>query len=62
MLCSIAATIQDDIFDNLQLCLRYIGVCHFGRGIYDSEVHAFLNGMIEEYSMHRLTDIVVASE
>ena len=41
---------------------RYIVINNFRRGIYNSEVHTIPNGMIEEYGMHCLPDIIVASE
>ena len=42
--------------------LRNVGIGHLGGGINDAEVHALLNGMIQEHGVHRLANIVVAPE
>ena len=55
-------TIQDDIFYDFKLFLRNIRVKNFCCWIHDSEVHSCLDGMIEEYGMHGLADIVIATE
>ena len=56
------ATIQHHVLNHLKLFCRNICVSNFGRGVYDTEVHTHLNGVIQEYGVHSLADIVVSSE
>ena len=53
---------QHDLLDDLELVLRYVAVHHLGRRIHDGEVHSMPACMIEEYRVHGLADIVVATE
>ena len=56
------ATIQYHILNNLKLFCRNISVSNFGRRIYNSEIHSLFYGVIEEYRVHCLANVVVSAE
>ena len=54
--------IQHHILDELKLFFRNFIVIHSGFGIYNTKVHTYLLGMMQENTMDSLTDISIATE
>ena len=59
---SVGTAIEHQIFDCLKHIRRNIAIHHRSGRIYDTHIHALLCGIIKEYGMNGLTDIIVSSE
>ena len=55
-------TIQDHVLNHVELLLGNICISHLRGRVHNTKVHPLLDGVVEEHSMHGLTNIVVASE
>lgn len=54
--------IKYHVLNDLQMVIGDISVCDLRSRIDDAEIHAGIDGMVEENSMHGLADVVVATE
>ena len=59
---SIGTTVQDHILYALQYISGNIGVKNGGSRIDDTHIHALADGIVKEYGMHRLANVIIAAE
>ena len=62
LFCGILTTVEHHVLKESEQIFRNVFISHLGRRIDDGKVHACTDGMIEENGVHRLADVIVATE